>query len=135
MAQGWKTNPIVAYDWELENGISSAEPNPSHVYSTPGTYNALLIVTDNDGLSRSTTVTIVVNASPNQSPVAVASAPVTTGYAPLTVNSSSAGSYDPDGTVAAYAWNLFYFFGRNLIYRYPYLVSLFFFFGRNLNSF
>lgn len=96
---------IVSYDWELENGISSAEPNPSHVYSTPGTYNALLIVTDNDGLSRSTTVTITATSPPNQSPVAVASAPVTTGYAPLAVNFSSAGSSDPDGTVAAYAWN------------------------------
>lgn len=41
----------------------------------------------------------------NQPPVAVASANPTSGTAPLTVNFSSTGSYDPDGTIASYSWN------------------------------
>ena len=41
----------------------------------------------------------------NQAPTAVASADSLSGPAPLTVNFSSAGSTDPDGTLVAYAWN------------------------------
>ena len=43
--------------------------------------------------------------SQNQSPTAVASADTTSGPAPLTVNFSSEGSTDPDGSIVAYAWN------------------------------
>lgn len=41
----------------------------------------------------------------NQMPLAVASANPQSGTAPLTVNFSSAGSNDPDGTISAYSWN------------------------------
>jgi PKD repeat protein len=45
------------------------------------------------------------NSGPsNQSPVAVASASPESGEAPLTVQFSADGSYDPDGTISAYAW-------------------------------
>jgi probable HAF family extracellular repeat protein len=37
-------------------------------------------------------------------PLAMASADVTDGRAPLEVNFSSAGSYDPDGPLAGYSW-------------------------------
>jgi probable HAF family extracellular repeat protein len=40
-----------------------------------------------------------------ESPLAVASADVTSGKVPLTVAFSSTGSYDPDGTLAAYSWD------------------------------
>jgi PKD repeat protein len=41
----------------------------------------------------------------NQSPIAVASATPLSGNIPLSVNFSSAGSYDPDGQITAYTWN------------------------------
>ena len=41
----------------------------------------------------------------NQAPVAVASADVTSGKAPLQVNFNGAASADPDGSIAAYAWD------------------------------
>jgi PKD repeat protein len=41
----------------------------------------------------------------NQSPVAIASANPDHGSAPLTVQFSSDGSYDPDGTISTYAWD------------------------------
>ncbi|MGO8927555.1 MAG: PKD domain-containing protein [Limisphaerales bacterium] len=44
------------------------------------------------------------SSSGNQPPVAVASANPLSGAAPLTVNFSSAGSYDPDGVALAYSW-------------------------------
>ncbi len=42
---------------------------------------------------------------PNQPPVAVASADVYSGKAPLAVNFSSSGSSDPDGTIDRYSWD------------------------------
>jgi thermitase len=42
----------------------------------------------------------------NQAPVAVASADITSGSAPLIVNFSSNGSYDPDGSIVSMSWNL-----------------------------
>lgn len=44
-----------------------------------------------------------------QGPVAVATANLTSGLAPLTVNFSSAGSTDPNGTITSYSWD----FGNN----------------------
>jgi PKD repeat protein len=40
----------------------------------------------------------------NQPPTAAASAIPTSGFAPLPVNFSAAGSTDPDGSIASYAW-------------------------------
>ena len=41
----------------------------------------------------------------NQPPVAVASADVTTGTAPLTVNFDSTGSFDPEGSALTFFWD------------------------------
>jgi PKD repeat protein len=62
-------------------------------------------VVDNDGLSDSDTVNITVE---NRAPIAAASADVTSGTAPLTVNFDSIGSIDPDapyGMITGYSWN------------------------------
>jgi PKD repeat protein len=59
-------------------------------------------VKDNGGLSSSATLTITAN--PNQPPVASATANPTTGYAPLAVAFSSAGSSDPDGSIQSRSW-------------------------------
>lgn len=45
------------------------------------------------------------NLPPNQPPVANASGSPLQGTAPLTVNFSSSGSYDPDGSISSYSWN------------------------------
>lgn len=48
---------------------------------------------------------VATSDSPNQLPVAVASGGPLTGTAPLPVTFSSAGSYDPDGSIVSYAWD------------------------------
>jgi len=97
---------IASYNWNFGDGTSSTSANPSHVYNSAGTFTAVLTVTDNTGLTGSSSVVITATAAPsNQAPVAVAGANVTSGVAPLAVNFSSQGSYDPDGTIASYVWN------------------------------
>ena len=46
----------------------------------------------------------IVDPGPQQPPVAHASATPLSGIAPLDVSFSSAGSYDPDGSISAYSW-------------------------------
>ncbi|HEY6168907.1 MAG TPA: PKD domain-containing protein, partial [Verrucomicrobiae bacterium] len=95
---------IVGYDWNFGDGGTSTVANPSHTYNAAGTYTATLVVRDNSGLTGVDSVVINVNAPANQSPVAVANATPISGTVPLTVNFSSAGSYDPDGSIASYSW-------------------------------
>lgn len=42
-------SPIVSWEWTFGDGYSSTEQNPSHFYSTPGTYTVCLTVTALNG--------------------------------------------------------------------------------------
>lgn len=70
---------------------------------------ALRLGSDNNvyvvGESPQTVVRYRQTTAANQLPTAVATADKTTGASPLGVNFSSAGSFDPDGTIVAYEWN------------------------------
>jgi len=54
---------------------------------------------------QSITLLVLPTGTANVPPVAQASAMPTSGIAPLTVTFSSAGSNDPDGSIASYSWN------------------------------
>ncbi|HEY6562886.1 MAG TPA: PKD domain-containing protein, partial [Pirellulaceae bacterium] len=96
---------IASYQWDFGNGITSADENPSFIYTTPGQYSVQLTVTDN--LGAQTIQALAVRATaPNQIPVAVANASVYSGNAPLEVNFNSDGSYDPDGVVGNIEWRI-----------------------------
>jgi len=55
--------------------------------------------------AQSITLLVLPSGAPNQPPGAVASGTPNSGVAPLTVNLSSAGSSDPDGSISSYSWN------------------------------
>lgn len=42
-------DPPFTYSWDFGDGGSSPLANPSHIYSAPGIFNAVLTVTDQDG--------------------------------------------------------------------------------------
>ena len=94
---------IASYSWDFGDGSAlSTSANTSHSYP-PGNYTATLTVTDDSGDSDSKTLSIVSN--PNVVPTASANASIGAGNAPLAVTFTSAGSVDPDGTIASYSWN------------------------------
>ena len=49
---------IVSYNWTFGDGNTSTLANTTHIYATADTYTVTLTVTDDDGATNSTTVTI-----------------------------------------------------------------------------
>ena len=58
-------SPIVEWDWLFGDGGSAITPNPSHLYSSSGTFNVVLKVTDNKGCSNQITQSLNVYPYPN----------------------------------------------------------------------
>jgi len=90
------------WDWQDGGTVALAE----HTYRTPGTYTATLRVTDNEGAMASAQVGINVAKGPNQDPVAVISVDMAETHTGHYVRFTATESYDWDGEVVEYAWDL-----------------------------
>lgn len=92
---------IANYTWNWGDSSSNVTANPiiGHIFSTAGSYNVNLTVTDNDGLNCSVvhTVNVGVVAAFTFSPPAPNPSVV------VTFNATA--SYSPGGTVANYTWD------------------------------
>jgi len=93
----------LTYLWQFADGGSSGVADPSHEYTVPGEYPAVLTIFDNLGQPASQAITIGVSA-PNQLPIAVASASQLSGPVPLSTILYADGSYDPDGQTGNTEW-------------------------------
>jgi PKD repeat protein len=51
---------IVSYEWDFDDGSTATGENATHTFSSLGTYNVTLTVTDNGGATASETVTVTV---------------------------------------------------------------------------
>ena len=61
---------IINYQWDFKDGNTGNGKIVNHTFSSIGSYNVKLTVTDNEGATDSTTKTITVTEPPNQSPIA-----------------------------------------------------------------
>ncbi|MCX6579253.1 MAG: PKD domain-containing protein [Candidatus Aminicenantes bacterium] len=94
---------IVKFQWDMGDGANRSGAEITHRYSDAGTYNVLLIVTDNSGNTANTskTVTVTDDQGPTASFV----------YSPLApkagenVYFNGAGSSDPDGAITSFQWD------------------------------
>ncbi len=104
---------IVLYEWDFEgDGVfdfsSTNTGSTSYTYSSPGTYDAVFRVTDDDGLTATASATATaVRAGPPGSPTATITSPGSpiNCNAPCSVSFNGTGS-DSDGTIAQYEWDL-----------------------------
>ena len=96
----------TAYRWEFGDGSSAFGASPRHRYTAPGTYDAVLTVTDSEGKSTSKTIPITVHPRGGQAPVVETVANRTSGQAPLNVRFEAAAT-DPDGRESrlTYRWD------------------------------
>ncbi|WP_285654922.1 PKD domain-containing protein [Allomuricauda sp. NBRC 101325] len=96
---------VVGYTWDFKDGSAiSTLANPTHTFTTEGTYLVELTVEDGEGLSDSTTITIEVIDPPNEAPIAIADANPVSGNLPLQVTFNGSNSSDDDAIVS-YAWD------------------------------
>ncbi|HRK46898.1 MAG TPA: PKD domain-containing protein, partial [Nocardioides sp.] len=90
---------ISSYDWTFGDGEEAGSPNPDKDYLATGVYDVTLTVTDDGGLSSSTTQQVSV-VKPNVPPTA--SFTTSCDYLDCDFTSTST---DLDGTVDGYAWD------------------------------
>lgn len=104
-------NTISTYKWTKTGGPTQFTLANSDAASTglsnlvAGTYTFTLTVTDNGGLTGTASVKVIVNAPPNQKPVANAGADLTITLPANSVTLDGNGSSDPDGSISNYAWS------------------------------
>ena len=89
---------VVGWVWSWGDGATSSGVIGSHTYSSPGTYAITLTVTDDSGLTDSTSLEVTMAHLPP-----VASFTMYGLYLAIEVYATD--SYDSDGSIADYAWN------------------------------
>ncbi|MGY1814265.1 PKD domain-containing protein [Blastococcus sp. SYSU D00820] len=94
------TGSIRSYAWNWGDGTANGSGvSASHTYTRAGTYTITLTVTDDGGLTGTTTRQVTVGA--NQAPTAS----FTTSVTGSTAGVDGSASADADGTIASYSWN------------------------------
>ncbi|CAL2057315.1 glycoside hydrolase family 48 protein [Tenacibaculum sp. 190524A05c] len=92
----------LSYSWDFGNGTTSTLVNPLVTYTSVGSYEVSLIVSDGTNFSSPVTKTIEVT---DGSPVASFTTTTDSGVAPLTVGFDASSSLDPSGGGLSYSWN------------------------------
>jgi len=97
---------ITNYAWSFGDGTTATGATTTHTYSTAGTYNSALTVSDSNGLSGSATTPVVVTpAVANKAPTAAICTATANASSPLTVSFDGSCSTDSDGSITSYVWS------------------------------
>ncbi len=89
--------------WDFGNGQTSEEANPTHVYETPGVYEARLTLNDGfSGMPSIAKIPVIIEGSP----VAKFALDETTVCVNSTINLDGTRSTDPSGSLPSFSWDL-----------------------------
>ncbi|TVS16191.1 MAG: PKD domain-containing protein [Gammaproteobacteria bacterium] len=92
---------LTAFDWDFGDGSTDSGSAVTHTFTEAGSYEVQLVVTDSEGLSATSSVTISALAGP----LAMAIYSPTAGPPPLEVTFNAAGSSTDANQIVAYAWD------------------------------
>ena len=97
---------ILSYVWDFgdNSGIGANGINVTRVFTAEDTFTVSLIVSDDGGLSDTSTFDIVVSAE-NIAPLANFTVDPLNGNSPLAVTFDASPSVDADGTIVSYEWD------------------------------
>jgi len=93
--------PYLRLEWDFGDDTTSVENNPSHTYTTAGTYTVTLSVWNSTTLHETTGTKTITAIDPALYPAAAFSADVTEGEYPLTVTFTDAST----GTPTSWLWD------------------------------
>lgn len=96
---------ITSYEWDFGDGRSATGSQIEHIYQSSGEYTIVLTVTDDDGISSSTSLPVDVDIQ-NSHPHAIIRTDARQGIAPLSTQLSGGDSYDLDGDILRYRWQI-----------------------------
>ncbi|NOX80936.1 MAG: PKD domain-containing protein [Deltaproteobacteria bacterium] len=101
---------ILSYKWDMGDGGTATGPKVTYTYTTAGSFNATLTVTDDGGLTDSISTPVIVREPPagsnrNVPPTAVITASTSQGFAPVAISFDAGASSDSDGKIKKYTWN------------------------------
>jgi PKD repeat protein/uncharacterized protein YraI len=102
------TNPIVSYEWNLGDGSTANAVTINHAYSTPGVYNVILTLTDDQGLQGTANHQIQVSEAPpepSEPPTAVINAPAQAGVGQEVTFDGSGSQPGDGGAITDYLWD------------------------------
>ena len=98
---------IATYLWDFGDNNTATGVTTEHAYSGKGTYIVILTVTDNNGVMDidSHAVSVTIQATPNQNPVASFIKSTQTTSRGETIQFDATESYDTDSIIASYTWD------------------------------
>lgn len=88
-------SPIASWSWDFGDGGTSTDQNPSHLYTTPGTFDITLLLTDANGCASSMSFQDVIESNNNRPTAQFVGDPTITCLPPSNIsftNSSSGGT-------------------------------------------
>ena len=99
---------IASYVWDFKDGNTGNGQTINHTFSSIGSYNVELTVTDNKGATASATktITITVTETTNQAPI-ITSTPITTATIGL-LYTYDVDATNPDGDILTYSFYSIY---------------------------
>jgi PKD repeat protein len=92
---------ITEWSWDFGDGNTSTQQSPSHTYASDGTYSVELTVTDNGGLSDTTSQDVTVSSGGGNTPPTAGFNFTTDGLTVIFTDQSS----DSDGTIDSWSWD------------------------------
>ncbi|TNF25784.1 MAG: PKD domain-containing protein, partial [Bacteroidetes bacterium] len=96
-------SPIATWSWDFGDGAASTEQSPTHTYTTPGTFDVTLLLTDANGCDANLTFSDIIESNNNRPTAAFSGNPTISCLPPSDVDFTNT-SFGGTGNLT-YSWD------------------------------